>query len=151
MKQQTSAVEQLIKERCVTILKPGVSKPDIVCYFINFEFRPNGSPNGLFQKFIFTEGLLREFYPHIVNKPYWPEFLDFMTSEECLIGIFQGFGVVKSVLEFVGEKTDPQKNPPHTIRGKFGINVQSNAVHCSRTPEDAERELQVLRKHGIIV
>jgi nucleoside diphosphate kinase len=41
--------------------------------------------------------------------------------------------------------TDPSKAPPGSIRREFGSNIMVNAAHASDSPENAAREIGIVK------
>ena len=66
-------------------------------------------------------------------------------TDRVMAMVYGGPDAIKKVREIAGE-TNPEKANPITIRGKFGrihstTNVFENVMHCSDSPEGAEREI----------
>lgn len=61
--------------------------------------------------------------------------------------VYHGEDAIQKIRELAGE-TNPEKAPPISIRGKYGrINsitgVLENVMHCSDSPESAEKEIKL--------
>jgi nucleoside-diphosphate kinase len=59
--------------------------------------------------------------------------------------VYKGEDAIKKIRELAGE-TNPEKANPISIRGKYGrihseTRVFENVLHCSDSPENAEREV----------
>jgi nucleoside-diphosphate kinase len=59
--------------------------------------------------------------------------------------VYAGEDAIKKIRELAGE-TNPERASPISIRGKYGrihseTKVFENVIHCSDTPENAEREI----------
>ncbi len=91
---------------------------------------------------IITEELARTHYAEHVDKPFFPELLEFITSGPVVAMEWSGEGAI-SVCRGVMGATDPKQAAPGTIRGDFGLMVTQNLVHGSDGPESAERELEL--------
>ncbi|MEQ1851822.1 MAG: nucleoside-diphosphate kinase [Chthoniobacteraceae bacterium] len=65
-------------------------------------------------------------------------------TEKCLAIIYQGEDAVRKVREVLGP-TDPAKAPHGTIRREFGQTIMVNAAHASDSPENAQREMKIIR------
>jgi len=66
-------------------------------------------------------------------------------TDRVLAMVYKGKNAVKKIKKLAGE-TNPEKAPPISIRGKYGrINsetqVMENVLHCSDSPESAEKEI----------
>ncbi len=86
------------------------------------------------------EELARRHYAAHVDKPFFPDLLEFITSGPVVALAVQGEGAVEVVRNLMGA-TDPKKAAPGTIRGDFGLAVTENLVHGSDAVESAEHEL----------
>ena len=65
-------------------------------------------------------------------------------KEKCIILLYEGIDAVRKVREVLGP-TDPAKAPPGSIRREFGQSIMVNAAHASDSPENAEREIKILK------
>jgi nucleoside diphosphate kinase len=65
-------------------------------------------------------------------------------SEKCIALIYEGPGAVAKIRDVLGP-TDPSKAPPGSIRREFGSNIMVNAAHASDSPENAVREMGIVK------
>jgi nucleoside diphosphate kinase len=65
-------------------------------------------------------------------------------SEKCIALIYEGPGAVSKIRDVLGP-TDPSKAPPGSIRKEFGSNIMVNAAHASDAPENAVREMGIVK------
>jgi nucleoside diphosphate kinase len=65
-------------------------------------------------------------------------------SEKCIALIYEGVGAVSKIRDVLGP-TDPSKAPPGSIRREFGSSIMVNAAHASDSPENAQRELAIVK------
>ena len=63
---------------------------------------------------------------------------------KCLGLIYQGEDAVKKIRNVLGA-TDPSKAAPSTVRKEFGKDVLVNTAHASDSPENAVREMGIIR------
>src|SRR5512142_1128814 len=93
-----------------------------------------------------TRDLLAAHYVDHVEKPFYGELVDFMSSGPVAAAVVEGVRVVEGVLTLCGP-TDPTVAPPGTIRGDLGHDwghgVTENVVHRSDQPESAAREIAI--------
>ena len=47
-------------------------------------------------------------------------------------------------MRIINGETDPTESKPGSIRGDFSVNITHNIVHASDSPENAERELNIV-------
>ncbi len=65
-------------------------------------------------------------------------------SEKCIALIYEGVGAVSKIRDVLGP-TDPSKAPPGSIRREFGSSIMVNAAHASDAPENAVREMGIVK------
>lgn len=94
------------------------------------------------RKMSVDEDLARHHYAEHVEKPFFPDLLEFITSGPVVAMEWSGESAV-SVARTVMGATDPKAASPGTIRGDYGLAVTQNLVHGSDSLESAERELEI--------
>ena len=80
-----------------------------------------------------------EFYAVHRERGFFAGLIDFMISGPVVVMILKHENAVEQFRKLIGN-TDPAKAEKGTIREKFAINIQMNAVHGSDSPENAHRE-----------
>lgn len=88
------------------------------------------------------EELARRHYAEHVDKAFFPELLEFITSGPVVAMQWSGESAISVCRDLMGS-TDPKAASPGTIRGDFGLAVTQNLVHGSDGPESATRELAI--------
>lgn len=107
-----------------------------------------------------TEKQLGELMGPIAGRHHWESIVQFMSgsrpsntaadkrelpgSEKCVALIYQGINAVSKIREVLGP-TDPSKAPSGTIRREFGQSMMVNAAHASDSPENAKREMDIIK------
>ena len=86
------------------------------------------------------QDLASRHYAEHVEKPFFRELTDFITSGPVAAMVLEGDNAIEQVRTMMGA-TDPQKSPPGSIRGDLGMILSKNVVHGSDKPESAEREI----------
>ena len=85
--------------------------------------------------------IAREHYAEHAERPFFDSLVEFITSGPLVAAIIEGEGSIAAMRQIIGG-TDPVKSAvPGTIRGDFGLTVQSNLVHGSDSSESAHREI----------
>lgn len=79
-------------------------------------------------------------YAEHVNKPFFGELVDFITSGPVFAMVWQGDQVITLSRTLMG-KTNVLDALPGTIRGDFALHTGMNLIHGSDSPESAEREI----------
>ena len=65
-------------------------------------------------------------------------------KERCLALIYAGVKAVDKIRGILGP-TDPSKAQPGSVRREFGQDIMVNAAHASDSPENAKREMKIVR------
>jgi nucleoside-diphosphate kinase len=76
------------------------------------------------------------------EKPFFGELVDFITGSPLVAMVLEGYEAVKAARQVIGA-TNPLEAAPGSIRGDFGLEVQTNLVHGSDSPESAQREAAI--------
>jgi nucleoside diphosphate kinase len=64
--------------------------------------------------------------------------------EGCLALVYDGVDAVQKIRSILGP-TDPSKAKPGSVRREFGSDIMMNAAHASDSPENAEREMRIIK------
>ena len=83
-----------------------------------------------------TTSQAESFYAVHKGKPFFEGLIEFMTSGPVVVMILRHENAVEQFRKLIGS-TDPAKAEPGTIRKKFAVSVQMNAVHGSDSAENA--------------
>jgi nucleoside-diphosphate kinase len=86
--------------------------------------------------------LAREHYAEHVEKPFFGELVDFITSAPTLALVLEGEGAIAVVRTTMGA-TNPANAAPGTVRGDLALSMPDNLVHGSDSPESAAREVRL--------
>jgi nucleoside diphosphate kinase len=65
-------------------------------------------------------------------------------TQKILALVFEGPDAIGKIRTVLGP-TDPAKAPPGTIRKEFGTSIMVNAAHASDAPENAVREIGIVK------
>ena len=89
--------------------------------------------------------LIDKHYEALVDKDFYPNIRNYMTSGPVVIGVISGVEVISCWRTMMGT-TNPTQAQPGTIRGDFAQSPEKgkaikNIVHGSDSPESAEREI----------
>jgi len=86
--------------------------------------------------------LAERHYAEHVEKPFFGELVDFITSGPVVVARIEGESAIEAWRTLMGP-TDPVAAPPGTIRGDLATVITENVVHGSDSPESARRELSL--------
>ena len=119
-------------------------KPDAVGRGLTGEIIARIERRGLrivaLKKVTMARAVAEEHYGEHVERPFFGELVQFITSGPVVMMAVEGHGAIGALRTMMGP-TDPLDAPPGTIRGDFTLEVGENAVHGSDGPESAAREL----------
>ena len=80
------------------------------------------------------------FYAVHRERPFFHDLVKFMTEGPVVVQVLEGDNAVLRNREIMGP-TDSRKAGPDTIRGRFGTDIERNAVHGSDAAETARQEI----------
>jgi nucleoside diphosphate kinase len=60
--------------------------------------------------------------------------------------VYSGHNAVKRIRDILGP-TDPSKAAPGSVRKEYGQDIMVNAAHASDSPENAQREMGIMKLH----
>jgi nucleoside-diphosphate kinase len=87
-----------------------------------------------------SEDLAKEHYAEHSERPFFGELVEFITGGPLVALVLEGHEAVKAARQLIGA-TNPLEAAPGSIRGDFGLEVQTNLVHGSDSPESSAREI----------
>src|ERR671932_211563 len=91
---------------------------------------------------VLTEDIAKQHYAEHEGKPFFGELVAFITSGPLVPMVLEGQDAVRAARQVIGA-TNPLEAAPGSIRGDFAIEVGTNMVHGSDSPESAEREAKL--------
>jgi nucleoside-diphosphate kinase len=83
--------------------------------------------------------LAERHYAEHREKPFFGDLVEFITGGPLVAMVLEGHEAVRAARQVIGA-TNPLDAAPGSIRGDFGLEVQTNLVHGSDSPESADRE-----------
>jgi nucleoside-diphosphate kinase len=84
--------------------------------------------------------LAERHYEEHAERPFFDDLVDFITGGPLVALVLEGHEAVTAARQVIGA-TNPLEAAPGSIRGDFGLEVQTNLVHGSDSAESAEREI----------
>ena len=88
-------------------------------------------------------------YAEHVEKPFFGELVEFITSAPTLALVLEGDSAISVVRTTIGA-TNPPDAAPGTIRGDLALAMPDNLVHGSDSPESADREVALWFPDGLV-
>jgi nucleoside-diphosphate kinase len=129
------------QENTFIMVKPDGVERGLVGAIIS-RFEQKGLRLEQIRKLTITEDLAREHYAEHVERPFFPELLEFITSGAVVAMEWSGESAVSVARTLMGA-TDPKVAAPGTVRGDLGLAVTHNLVHGSDSVDSAQRELAI--------
>ena len=84
--------------------------------------------------------LAERHYDEHRDKPFFGDLVQFITGGPLVAMVLEGHEAVTAARQAIGA-TNPLEAAPGSIRGDFGLEVQTNLVHGSDSDESAGREV----------
>ena len=86
-----------------------------------------------------TEDLAKQHYAEHDGKPFFGELVEFITSGPLVAMVLEGEQAIRAARQVIGA-TNPLEATTGSLRGDYALEVQTNLVHGSDSPESAARE-----------
>ena len=83
--------------------------------------------------------LAEEHYAEHRERPFFGDLVEFITGGPLVAMVLEGYEAVTAARQVIGA-TNPLEAAPGSIRGDYALEVQTNLVHGSDSPESAARE-----------
>ncbi len=87
-----------------------------------------------------SRDLAEEHYAEHVEKPFFGDLVEFIISGPLVAFVLEGYEAVDAARQVIGS-TNPLEAHAGSIRGEYGLEVQTNLVHGSDSSESATREI----------
>ena len=127
-------------EKTLVILKPSTIQRGLVGQVLD-RFQRKGLKIAGLKMMQLYEKILREYYAHLVDRPFFPTLLASMMATPVIVICLEGKDAVEVVRAMTGV-TNSRKAAPGTIRGDFGMSGQENIVHASDSVENGMIEVK---------
>ena len=86
--------------------------------------------------------LAERHYDEHRDKPFFSELVDFIIGGPLVAMVLEGSQAVTAARQLIGA-TNPLEAVAGSIRGDFGVDVQTNLVHGSDSDASADREIEL--------
>ena len=127
-------------ERTYIMLKPDCIKRKLIGKVIK-RIESKGYTISNIKMMNLDEKILTEHYAHLVDKPFFPSIVEYMTSGPVVGMIVEGENAVKGMRILMGA-TKFEEATAGTIRGDFATSTSENIIHGSDSPENGEIEIK---------
>ena len=122
-----------------SIIKPDATKRNITGS-INKVIEESGLRIIAQKRIKLTIQQAENFYSVHKEKPFFPDLIEYMTSEPVIVQVLSGENCIEKYRSIMGA-TNPENADEGTIRKLFALNVQENSVHGSDSKENAKIEI----------
>lgn len=128
-------------ERTLVIIKPdGVGKGLIGDVISRYEKK--GLVISQMKMLTPNENILEKHYEEHIDKPFYSNLIQFMTSGKVVVMVASGEKAVEAV-RMINGATNPLEADSGSIRGSYAVSITKNIVHGSDSLENAEREINI--------
>lgn len=132
------------KEQTLSIIKPDAVLKNHIGEILNI-FEQEGLRIVAAKMIQMNVEQAKGFYHVHEKQPFFQDLIKFMTSGPSLILVLSGPNAIQKNREIMGA-TNPAQAGSHTIRARYGDNIERNAVHGSDSPETAKFEISYFFK-----
>ena len=126
-------------ERTLILVKPDAFERRLTGEVIR-RFEAKGLTIVAMKHMTTSEDLAKEHYAEHSERPFFGELVDFITGGPLVALVLEGHSAVTAARQLIGA-TNPVEAAPGSIRADYGLEVQTNLVHGSDSPESATREI----------
>jgi nucleoside-diphosphate kinase len=86
-----------------------------------------------------TEDIAKQHYAEHAERPFFGELVSFITSGPIIALVLEGESAIKAARQVIGA-TNPLEATTGSIRGDYALEIGTNMVHGSDSPESGIRE-----------
>ena len=130
-----------MNERVLVLIKPDAMRRKIMGEIISM-YERKGLNISRIDILTPNEKIISAHYQDYLEKPFFPELLDFMTSGPVCAMVIEGENSIAKVRKINGS-TDPLQAEMGSIRAKYAESKSINCVHASDSVENAEKEISI--------
>lgn len=128
-------------EQTLVIIKPDGVERNLIGSILN-EYERNGLVIKNIKMLVADEELAKEHYDEHVDKPFFNDLVDYITSGPSCVLIIEGENAIDRVRKINGA-TNPKEAQDNTIRALYGLELSKNTVHASDSQKSAKREISI--------
>ena len=128
-------------EKTFVILKPSTVARGMIGQVLS-RFEAKGLKIVGMKMLKISEEKAAKLYAVHTGKTFYPDLVEFVTSNPVLTLVIEGDEAIKVVRKLIGS-TNSKEAEPGTIRGDLAMSNQKNAVHASDSVENAKCEMQI--------
>ncbi len=126
-------------ERTLILVKPDAFARGLSGEIIA-RFERKGLVIAALQQMTVERDLAERHYAEHRDKPFFSDLVDFITGGPLVAMVLEGTSAITAARQVIGA-TNPLEAHAGSIRGEYGLEVQTNLVHGSDSSESAEHEI----------
>jgi len=126
-------------ERTLVLIKPDAFSRRLTGEIIA-RFERKGLAIAALKRMRVERVLAEEHYGEHREKPFFSGLVEFITSGPLVAMVVEGESAIQAARQVIGA-TNPLEAHAGSIRGEYGIDVQTNLVHGSDSADSATREI----------
>lgn len=128
-------------EQTLVIIKPDGVERNLIGSILN-EYERNALVIKNIKMLVVDEELAKEHYDEHVDKPFFNDLVNYITSGPSCVLIIEGENAIERVRKINGA-TNPKEAQDNTIRALYGLELSKNTVHASDSQKSAKREISI--------
>ncbi len=133
-------------QRTLVLLKPDAVRRGLVGNILS-RFEAKGLSIVALEQRTIDEAKADEHYAEHVERPFFGELVEFITSGPLVAMVLEGQDAVKAARQVIGA-TNPLEAAPGSIRGDYALEIGQNMVHGADSDESATREAAIYFPEG---
>ncbi|MDQ3241888.1 MAG: nucleoside-diphosphate kinase [Actinomycetota bacterium] len=126
-------------ERTLILVKPDAFARGLSGEIIA-RFERKGLVIAALHQMMVERDLAERHYAEHRDKPFFSDLVEFITGGPLVAMVLEGTSAVAAARQVIGA-TNPLEAHAGSIRGEYGLDVQTNLVHGSDSSESAEHEI----------
>jgi nucleoside-diphosphate kinase len=128
-------------QRTLILVKPDAFARGLTGEIIA-RFERKGLQIAAIKHMVVERDLAERHYEEHREKPFFSDLVGFITGGPLVALVLEGYEAVTAARQVIGA-TNPLEAHAGSIRGEYGLEVQTNLVHGSDSPESAQREVEL--------
>jgi nucleoside-diphosphate kinase len=128
-------------DRTLILIKPDAFERRLTGEIIA-RFERKGLAIVALKHMVVERDLAERHYEEHREKPFFGDLVEFITGGPLVAMVLEGYEAVTAARQVIGA-TNPLEADAGSIRGEYGLEVQTNLVHGSDSPESARRETEL--------
>ena len=126
-------------ERTLILVKPDAFARGLSGEIIA-RFERKGLVIAALQQMMVERDLAERHYAEHRDKPFFSDLVEFITGGPLVAMVLEGTSAIAAARQVIGA-TNPLEAHAGSIRGDYGLDVQTNLAHGSDSSESAEHEI----------